>query len=237
MAGGSIITFYSYKGGVGRSMTLANVAWVLASNGMRVLIVDWDLESPGLTRYFGPFLDHREVASSSGLIDLLIDYSLRGLSPIKQVPSIKLEPGVEDALSLDDCLLRIGWQFPGGGALDLMSSGRPIPAYASRVTTFSWGNFYAQSAGYTFIENLKAQFRQHYHYVLIDSRTGVSDASGICTIQMPDYLVICFTLNRQSMEGAARVAEAVETQRNAMTNGEPRVAIFPVPTRVRDAAN
>jgi len=34
---GQIITFYSYKGGTGRTMALANVAWILATNGKRVL--------------------------------------------------------------------------------------------------------------------------------------------------------------------------------------------------------
>jgi len=43
---GRIITFYSYKGGTGRSMALANVAWILASNGYSVAAVDWDLEAP-----------------------------------------------------------------------------------------------------------------------------------------------------------------------------------------------
>ena len=42
-APGRVITFYSYKGGTGRSMALANVAWVLASSGRRVLVIDWDL--------------------------------------------------------------------------------------------------------------------------------------------------------------------------------------------------
>ena len=41
---GQVITFYSYKGGTGRSMALANVAWILASNGKRVLVIDWDFE-------------------------------------------------------------------------------------------------------------------------------------------------------------------------------------------------
>lgn len=53
---GSVITFYSYKGGTGRTMALANVAWILAANGHRVLAVDWDLEAPGLHRFFHPFL-------------------------------------------------------------------------------------------------------------------------------------------------------------------------------------
>src|SRR4051794_13247188 len=44
---GLVYTFYSYKGGVGRSMALANVAVLLARSGKKVLVVDWDLEAPG----------------------------------------------------------------------------------------------------------------------------------------------------------------------------------------------
>jgi len=53
---GRIVTFYSYKGGTGRSMALANFAWILAASGKKVLVIDWDLEAPGLHRYFRPFL-------------------------------------------------------------------------------------------------------------------------------------------------------------------------------------
>ena len=42
---GQVVTFYSYKGGTGRTMALANVAWILAANGKKVLTIDWDLES------------------------------------------------------------------------------------------------------------------------------------------------------------------------------------------------
>ena len=60
-ARGRVITFYSYKGGTGRSMALANAAWMLAMNGERVLVIDWDLEAPGLHRYFHPFLKDKEL--------------------------------------------------------------------------------------------------------------------------------------------------------------------------------
>jgi cellulose biosynthesis protein BcsQ len=52
---GDIITFYSYKGGVGRSMALANVAHILSRQmgaPNRVLMIDWDLEAPGLHKFF-----------------------------------------------------------------------------------------------------------------------------------------------------------------------------------------
>ena len=42
-------TLFSIKGGVGRSTTAAVLAWHLARNGERVLVVDLDLESPGLS--------------------------------------------------------------------------------------------------------------------------------------------------------------------------------------------
>src|SRR5215470_12611442 len=71
---GNIITFYSYKGGTGRSMAVANVAWILASGGKRVLTVDWDLEAPGLHRYYMPFLSDKDLTGSDGLIDLLIEF-------------------------------------------------------------------------------------------------------------------------------------------------------------------
>ena len=44
----STYTLYSVKGGVGRSTTAAVLAWHLASSGEDVLVVDLDLESPGL---------------------------------------------------------------------------------------------------------------------------------------------------------------------------------------------
>src|SRR3954465_7457038 len=71
---GQVITFYSYKGGTGRSMALANVGWILASSGRRVLLIDWDLEAPGLHRYFHPFMDDKELISSPGLIDFFTQF-------------------------------------------------------------------------------------------------------------------------------------------------------------------
>ena len=71
--------------------------------------------------------------------------------------------------------------------------------------------------------------KARYEYILIDSRTGVSDASGICTVQLPDVLVVLFTLNNQSIDGASGVARSVQAQRG------DSLTILPVPTRIENA--
>ena len=222
---GQIVTFYSYKGGVGRTMTLANVAWILASNGRRVLAIDWDLEAPGLHRFFRPFLEDRTGTSTPGLIDFLND-TVANLAT-------GVQPGVvPDKPPLD--ILRfvqsVKWQFGDGGYLDLMSAGRYDSTYPFRVNTFPWQTFYENLGGAAFLDRLRVDLRRDYDYVLIDSRTGVSDISGICTVKMPDRLVIGFTLNAQSVEGSVRVAHSVVEQRK----NEP-IRIIPVPMRVERA--
>jgi predicted acylesterase/phospholipase RssA/MinD-like ATPase involved in chromosome partitioning or flagellar assembly len=78
-----IYTFYSYKGGVGRSMALANVAKWFYMHGLRVVVVDWDLEAPGLENFFFDIEDEsgkadiKRVQDCPGLIDLLIRYQRR----------------------------------------------------------------------------------------------------------------------------------------------------------------
>lgn len=71
---GRIVTFYSYKGGTGRTMALVNVGWILASNGLRVLLVDWDLEAPGLHRYLRPLFVDSELRHSNGLMNMVTSY-------------------------------------------------------------------------------------------------------------------------------------------------------------------
>ncbi len=229
--GGKIVTFYSYKGGTGRSMALAAVGWLLASNGQRVLMVDWDLEAPGLHRYFHPFLLDSGLRSSLGLMDLMWDFSLAAMTPDGEVPSTE-EAVVDWYRPYADVLrysISIDYAFEGGGRLDLVPAGRQDSAYATKVSSFDWGNFYDRLGGGAFLEAVKDAMRRDYDYVLIDSRTGLSDTAGICTVQMPDLLVCCFTLSTQSIEGSAAVATSVLRQRP-----ETEFRILPVPMRVED---
>ncbi|MEA2343588.1 MAG: hypothetical protein QOF63_1757 [Thermoanaerobaculia bacterium] len=226
---GHIVTFYSYKGGTGRSMALANVAWILASNGKRVLVIDWDLEAPGVHRYFHPFLRDKNLSTSEGLIDFVIDYVGEAHSPPPDAAPLEKDWYKEHANITNFAESLRYSQFPKPGTIDLVPAGRQSASYASAVNLFNWQHFYEKLGGEAFFEAAKEYMRADYDYILIDSRTGVSDTAGICTVQMPETVVILFTLNIQSLEGASSVAESIESQRRARNTD---VRILPVPTRV-----
>ncbi|MEN3534059.1 FxSxx-COOH system tetratricopeptide repeat protein [Microbispora sp. ZYX-F-249] len=222
---GHIVTFYSYKGGTGRTMALANTAWILASNGHRVLVVDWDLESPGLHKFFRPFLDEEMIAGTAGVIDLIAGFAWASTRPGSRPADWHTRYA-----DVGRHVVPVEWpHFPDGGSLGFLPAGRQDRDYSSLVSTFDWDNFYERLGGGQFLDALRMDMRRGYDYVLIDSRTGLSDVAGICTVHLPDTVVTCFTLSDQSIEGAARVASEI-----AERFSDRRIRILPVPMRVDD---
>lgn len=228
---GRILTFYSYKGGTGRSMALANVGWILASAGKRVLLIDWDFEAPGLHRYLHPFLSDPELANTRGLIDYFLDVNVaaRAAALAKSTDS-----WWKDWCTLARYTVSLDYDFGNGGVLDFVPAGQQTVSYPIHVSSTNWQEFYEKLGGGVLLEALKEQLRADYDYVLIDSRTGISDTAGICTVQMPDTLVVFFTLNAQSIQGAAAVTGSAWSQR-VKPDGMPGLHVWPVPTRVEPA--
>jgi len=131
--------------------------------------------------------------------------------------------------------VKLEWNFSEiGGQLFFVPAGKQSPSYPETVNSFDWKNFYERLGGETFLEAAKESMRTQYDYVLIDSRTGVSDTAGICTVQMPDVMVVCYTLNNQSITGSAAVAAHVDKQRRQVPSNAP-LRIFPVPMRIDSA--
>ncbi|MFJ8915826.1 KGGVGR-motif variant AAA ATPase [Amycolatopsis sp. NPDC102389] len=201
---GTVVTFYSYKGGVGRSFTLANIAVLLARWGYRVLCLDWDLEAPGLDTYFRPMMSE---PPSGGVVDLIDDFR-----------DGRLRPGAHTT------------RLTGKVKLDVITAGRADDAYVRRVQDLDWEALYEQGFG-DYLEQCREQWTAGYDYVLIDSRTGISDIGGICTAHLPDRLVVLFTANVQSMKGAVDIAERANAARDRMPYDRPQLTVLPVLSR------
>jgi hypothetical protein len=203
-------------------MALANVAWILAANGHRVLIADWDLESPGLHRFLFPFLE-RVIRDAHGVIDLIRDYERVAARSNDQ----EREKHIAEHARIQRYAFSLDWKFPNGGCLDYLSPGRQDTNYMATLSALDWDTFYETLKGGKFLDAVREEMRQHYDYVLIDSRAGLGDIADICTVHLPDILVDCFLLSTQSIEGAVQVARLIGDQYRGRS-----IRILPVPMRV-----
>lgn len=209
---GTIITFYSYKGGVGRSMALANIAVLIAQQKKRVLIIDWDLEAPGLEYYFNNYVSIDSLHSKPGLIDLLLE--------LKEGKNLKFEK-FENELELENQT-----------KLSLITAGKKDNNYAFKVHSFNYDEFYEEHNGEQKLESLKEYWRLNFDFIFIDSRTGITDVGGICTIQMPDIVVLMANLMRQSYEGLAKVGSKVLSGIDLLRIEKAGILLLPIPSRV-----
>ena len=197
------IAFYSYKGGVGRTLALANCARALAAGGRRVAVLDLDLEAPGLEHFdtlrprdeprrrgadrrppLSGFAEYIAACRDAGPPEHLADYCHRCAG----LPDDKDDGEV--------------WLMPAGR--------RGSPAYQA-VLALDWERFYREEDGYRLVENLRGHLVEELKpdYVLLDARTGLTELGGIATHQLADLVVLLFNLNRQNIEGIRWVHDSL----------------------------
>jgi hypothetical protein len=211
---GIVYTFYSYKGGVGRSMALANVAALLAKWGRSVLVVDWDLEASGIERFFvgsTPGLAQQR-ASTPGIADLIC------------------AKAHGEELRWSDCVLN-AYPFGADRPVSIISAGRSDDTFVKRVQDLNFPQLFAESDLGAYIETLRSEWISNYEIVLIDSRTGITDIGGICTIHLPDVLVLLFTTTESSVQGVIDVTTKARAEQKLLPFDRRRLVALPVPAR------
>jgi tetratricopeptide (TPR) repeat protein/MinD-like ATPase involved in chromosome partitioning or flagellar assembly len=183
------VTFYSYKGGVGRTSALMNVAHRLCEQGKTACILDFDLEAPGLDAYQVKTL----AEPNKGVVEYVTDSLAGNFAP-------SLHDYVVDITPADST-----------GKLMLITAGMKDEAYQYSLSRLDWKILYGEKHGYLIVEALRRSIANELRadYLLIDSRTGLTDVSGICTLQLPDLVVFIFNLNAQNVQGTAKVYKTV----------------------------
>lgn len=175
-----VVAFYSYKGGVGRSALLAMTALHLAREGHRVLVVDLDLEAPGIEGAFFAS-DNEDGRVQYGLIDWLLERSLHGTS---------------FAPDLDDYLLYVtdSELAARGGRLAILPAGKTGPTYISRLGRLNPPLLADADPRHSLLRGLLASASQHCGagLILIDCRTGMTDLGGLALNGLSDVDVLVF---------------------------------------------
>jgi MinD-like ATPase involved in chromosome partitioning or flagellar assembly len=175
-------------------MSLVNIAAHLAQTGRRVLMVDFDLEAPGIRTY-------QSMGNPAGESNGIVDYIKKYLdtSVVPDLPEFVYKPSLK---------------VSGPGELWVMPSGREDALYSSRLSSVDWADLYSRREGYLLFEELKAQWKKYLNpdYVLIDSRTGHTEVGGICTRQLADAVVALFIPTEQNLGGLQKVIADVKAE-------------------------
>lgn len=173
--------FFGVKGGVGRSSALTALAIRLADQGKRVLLIDADFESPGVS---SSLLDS-SARPDYGMVDWLTAQTL------------ELE-------GLDDLALR---QLVETSPLSKLTLGKILVAPSHGIRTQAYvsklGRVYRTTTeGFTFSQRLgdlvSTLERLHEADVtLIDSRAGIDDTAAAAITQLNARVTFMFAINTQ----------------------------------------
>ncbi|MEM1168059.1 MAG: AAA family ATPase [Cyanobacteria bacterium P01_H01_bin.35] len=186
----AIVSFFSFKGGVGRTTTLVATALTLARHGHRVAIVDLDLESPGISTIFFPDTED----SVSGVIDYLLEKNIQGKNWKLRT---HLQP-VNDPKLLGD----------RGENLNILRAGSVDNDYLEKLARLDFQNLldlnnHLPKIWHDMFKELNAATK--LDFIFLDTRTGFHDIGGLAIADLSHAAVIFGTQSRQSWAGLTHV--------------------------------
>lgn len=208
------VTFYSYKGGVGRTLAMLNTAALLAERGRRVLVVDFDLEAPGLG--LSALTSTAPGSSASkrlGVSDFLLNRAADSSTPVSSYVYPAMTNRFEERFQVMTVGTRAGELSNGLEELFREPQGDLAHLFMLLVAEIQ-----------AFIDP---------DYVFFDSRTGLADIAGVCTMDLPDLLVAVSGLNEQNIGGMEGALEQMrEYWGMAARNVATLLVLSPVPREI-----
>lgn len=200
-----IITFYSYKGGMGRTTTMVSYAIDLAMKGKKVFIIDCDLEAPGYLNFFN-LKNHNGLKSGeiNGFVEYLCDMEFFKAND-RRFPLEKYYINIYDDNDNENDYskqLRNIYLMPAG---NLNEDDELIKATNRRhyLEALARINISNPSSINNHFDQLLKQIEDEINpdIILLDSRTGFNDIIGTSISYLSDMIVAFFGNNAQSIPG------------------------------------
>ena len=198
----SIVAFYSFKGGVGRSTALAATALHVAAAGERVAVLDFDLDAPGVGLLLA---GHDGATAPWGISDYLLERPLTA----------------DGTLDLADYFHRCPASlFAGAGEVTVFPAGAADRRYVTKLARLDYG---PPPSGQThpFIQLLQdVREKLRPHWILIDARAGLGNMSGFVMGGLCHVHVLAGTLADASWRGLAMILDRLGADR--VLAGQPQ---------------
>ncbi|MBS0847995.1 AAA family ATPase [Citrobacter sp. JGM124] len=185
----NVLTFFSYKGGVGRTTSLALTATFLARKGKNVFVIDCDFEAPGLINFFN---SAQSDNCKGGIVEYLNDKSFDRNSSIK------------------DYVYNIEKNYSGSGIINLMSAGNIMHDHENLVSYLE-GLAKLDLQGERLVnifDNIITDINTEFmpDVILVDSRTGFNNTFGALA-QVSQNIVVLAGDDAQNQPGIEYVTK------------------------------
>jgi len=185
----AIVTFFSFKGGAGRTTALVACAATLARRGHRIAIVDLDLEAPGVSTIFFP----DDNIENPGVIDYLLEKKIQ-----------------QDNWSLKTHILSINEQIilgDVGETLRLVPAGTVDNNYLEKLARLDFQNLVDNQLPETLRDLLREleSASKPLDFIFLDARAGFHDVGGLAIADLSHGAVIFGMQSRQSWAGLTHV--------------------------------
>jgi hypothetical protein len=113
----------------------------------------------------------------------------------------------------------------------ILTAGELAPGYNDKLQKLNWDDLFDKHNLGLYLEDLRSGWIDEYDLILVDSRTGVSDVGGICTVLLPDALIALFTTTWQSVNGTVSTVKWARERRALLPVDRARLLVVPVPAR------
>jgi MinD-like ATPase involved in chromosome partitioning or flagellar assembly len=204
-----VIAFYSFKGGVGRTTALASFAIQRARMGETVVVIDLDLDAPGV----GALLESDPASPPEiqefGIVDYLIE------SPLHT--QMVLSDYYHRCLSVAD-----------RGQIVVFPAGRMDADYLAMLARLDLEPA-SDNSKHPLLQMLDHTRRELTpDWILLDCRAGLSEASGFALSGLANLTVLLGTTSTQSWHGLRLVIERLGADR--VRRGLPQAECLVVQT-------
>ena len=201
--------FFGLKGGVGRSTALCMTAWGLAQRGKRVLLIDFDLESPGLSSLVLP----SNKGAEFGVVDWLLEDAV-GQSDMVLPRMVSASPLGDTTINAIRVVAAMGV-----GEQDYLA--KLARAYADVPGTNGPQRMGARMR--RLVELLEGQEKPDV--VLIDSRAGLHDLAAVSITSLADTALLFATGGAQSWVGYRQLFSYWQHRPDVATHVRERLVI------------
>ncbi len=182
------VVFFSIKGGVGRSTAMATTAWSLAQSGRRVLVLDLDLESPGLSSSLLPSDRRPTYGITDWLVEDLVDNS----------DAVLMDMIATSTLSHDGDIYVVPAHGMNPGEYVSKLGRAWMPKVAADGRRESWSQRLQR-----LLNALEEKIKPDV--ILIDSRAGIDEVASACVTDLGAHLVLLFAIEGEQTWSGYRI--------------------------------